>query len=128
MIARHLLVALVVGYLAFRTGQWWDEPHKLAAFWGVHGLLVVAGLLGWALWRGLCTLYGRVVLRFEKGRALERAYTVAYLRHQADEHRRMVRDPRSDVLRHDLEVGEIVLEQAADDIEAQLHVPARWKP
>lgn len=127
MIARQLPLAILVGYLAFRTGQWWDEPHKLAAFWGAHWLLVVTAFLGWLLWRSLPALYGRFVLRFEKGQALERSYAVAHLRQRAEEYRQQQHRWAPEVIPA-LQEAELALDHAADDIAEGVHVRDRSRP
>lgn len=76
-------LALASLYWAFRMGLHWHDPEALRRLWIDVGLGTGAAVLGWLLWSGLSTLYGRLVLRFEKGQALERAYVVAYLQHHA---------------------------------------------
>lgn len=120
------LPALVVLYWAFRTGLHWHEPDKLAAFWGLHGIAAVVVVLAYFLWRGVCALYGRLVLRFEKGRAWERAYVVAHLRQRAQEYRGMARHTPEQ--HHAFEEAEIALENSVRDIAARHHHPQGGRP
>jgi hypothetical protein len=126
--ATGIVFLVMLTLWAFRTGQLWDEPDRLADFWILQGLAAVVATALWGLGRGACPVYGCLVLRFDKGQTLERARVVTYLRQQAEEHRRLSLGPGASVLRHDLEVGEITLAQAADDIEHRHHVPGGSQP
>jgi hypothetical protein len=116
-------IALVVVPLAwaFRTGQLWDEPDRLADFWILQSLAlgfgVVLGLGGQlARW-----LWARRGSRFKQGRQAERVATVAFLRQQAEAHRQhALRLPEDEA--HAFRVGELALDSCAVAVEHGHHV------
>lgn len=122
MSTRALEVGILAGSLAFWTGRHWHSPAELGQFWLSVGVSVVLCVLVLLL---LVTLEQLLLVRMRRDWQSEWIATVAYLRHEAEENRRLSRDPTAEVLRCDLELAAVVLANAADDLEHRLHVASR---